>query len=106
MKEVIKKRTLEAISAIPEGYQSDLVIKETIRCVLFEILKEQGLIPIPAFRNPRYPEGPVDMAAMSDSKQIEMVFCGNALVELEDVKITVCKVPRVERRLRPLVQRP
>jgi hypothetical protein len=86
VKEEIRKRALEAISAIPEGYQSDRVIKETIRCVLFAVLKEQGFTPIPAFRNPRYPEGPVDMAAMSENKEIEMVFCSNALVELEDVK--------------------
>lgn len=90
MKEEIRKRILAARKAIPAGYQSDAVIKETIRCVLFEILKGQGLIPVPAFRNPRYPEGPVDIVGVTIGAEnlpvIEMAFCSNPVIELEDVK--------------------
>lgn len=86
MKEEIRRRILEAIEAIPKGYQSDIVVKETIRCVLFGIVKEQGLIPVPAFRNPRYPEGPVDLAGVTKTPTIEMAFCSNPVIELEDVK--------------------
>ena len=42
MKEAIKKKILEAIKTIPRGYVSDLVIKETIRCVLYDFLREKG----------------------------------------------------------------
>jgi hypothetical protein len=62
------------------------VIKETIRCVLYQYLKEQGYQPIPAFRNPRFPEGPVDMVGMKDDQQLEVAFCSNPTVELGDVK--------------------
>jgi hypothetical protein len=90
MKEEIRRRILEASKAIPTGYLSDTVIKETIRCVLFEMLKEQGLIPVPAFRNPRYPEGPVDIVGVTIGAAglpaIEMAFCSNPVIELEDVK--------------------
>jgi hypothetical protein len=86
MKEEIRKRILESIEAIPKGYQSDAVIKETIRCVLFGILREQHLIPVPAFRNPRYPEGPVDIVGATKAPTIEMAFCSGAVIELEDVK--------------------
>ena len=86
MKEEIKKRILEALSGIPEGHLSDLVIKETIRCVLYQYLKEQGFQPIPAFRNPRFPEGPVDMVGMKGDQQLEVAFCSHPTVELEDVK--------------------
>jgi hypothetical protein len=86
MKEEIKKRILEALSGIPEGHLSDLVIKETIRCILYQYLKEQGLRPIPAFRNPRFPEGPVDIVGMRDDQQLEVAFCSNPTVELGDVK--------------------
>lgn len=86
MKEEIKKRILEALGGIPEGHLSDLVIKETIRCVLYQYLKEQGFQPIPAFRNPRFPEGPVDIVGMKDDQQLEVAFCSNPTVELGDVK--------------------
>ena len=86
MKAEIKKRALEAIGAIPEGHRTDPVVKETIRCVLYGYLKEQGLIPIPAFRNPRYPEGPVDIIGMKDQHTLDIAFCSNPTVELNDVK--------------------
>jgi hypothetical protein len=86
VKEEIKKRILEALGGIPEGHLSDLVIKETIRCVLYQYLKEQGFQPIPAFRNPRFPEGPVDIVGMKDDQQLEVAFCSNPAVELGDVK--------------------
>ena len=86
MKEEIKKRILEALSGIPQGHLADPVIKETIRCVLYQYLREQGFQPIPAFRNPRFPEGPVDMVGMKDDQQLAVAFCSNPTVELKDVK--------------------
>lgn len=86
MKEEIKKRMLEAINMIPEGHRTDPALKETIRSVLFQFLKEQGLRPVPAFRNPRYPEGPVDIVGMNDDDGVEMAFCSNSTVELQDIK--------------------
>lgn len=90
MKDELRKRILDAVTAIPAGYQSDAVIKETIRCVLFGFLKEQGLIPVPAFRNPRFPEGPVDIAGVkvgeSGLPAIAMAFCSGPVIELEGVK--------------------
>ena len=86
VKEEIKKRVLEAIKGIPTGHLSDPTIKETIRCVLYGLLKEQGLQPVPAFRNPRFPEGPVDIIGMKDPHTIEVAFCSNPTIELDDVK--------------------
>ena len=86
VKTEIKKRALEAIGAIPEGHRTDPVVKETIRCVLYGYLKEQGLTPIPAFRNPRYPEGPVDIIGMKDPHTLDIAFCSNPTVELNDIK--------------------
>ena len=86
VKEEIKKRIAEALGGVPEGYASDEVTKETIRCVLYGFVKEKGLQPIPAFRNPRYPEGPVDMVGIKEGPAIEIAFCSNPAVELDDVK--------------------
>jgi hypothetical protein len=86
MKQELKKKILEAISEIPKGHLSDPAIKDTIRCVLYGFLKEQGLLPVPAFRNPRYPEGPVDMVGMAEGHTVEVAFCANATVELKNIK--------------------
>jgi len=86
VKEEIRKLVEEALGRVPAGHASDLVIKETIRCVLYGFLKDRGLLPIPAFRNPRYPEGPVDLIGMKDAHTLEVAFCSNPTIELEDVK--------------------
>jgi hypothetical protein len=86
VKEEIKKTIQEALGKIPEGHASDIVIKETIRCALYGFLKERGFLPIPAFRNPRFPEGPVDLVGMRDAHTIEVAFCSNPTIELADVK--------------------
>lgn len=86
MKEEIKKRILEAVEAIPKSYRTDLGVKETIRCILYNLLKEQGFQPVPAFRNPRYQEGPADMVALTKENMIAMAFCVNPTIELTDIK--------------------
>jgi hypothetical protein len=85
-KEKIKQRIRDAIREIPRGYLSDMVVKETIRCVLYDFLKDEGYRPVPAFRNPRYPEGPVDMAGVKEDHAVEVAFCSNPTIELKDIK--------------------
>jgi FKBP-type peptidyl-prolyl cis-trans isomerase (trigger factor) len=86
MKQEIKKRILAAIRSIPKGYLKDAVVKETIRCVLHQWLKEEGLQPVPAFRNPRYPEGPVDMVGVKEDHAVEVAFCSSPTIELPNIK--------------------
>jgi len=86
VKEEIKKEVEEALGKIPKGHVSDLVVKETIRCVLYGFLREQGLLPIPAFRNPRYPEGPADLIGLKDAHTIAVAFRTNTTIELADIK--------------------
>ena len=86
MLDKIRKRILGDLEAIPGGFRSDGVIKELIRCVLYGYMKEQGLIPVPEFRTPRYPEGPVDLAAVNRSFDIIFAFCSGPTVELAHVK--------------------
>jgi hypothetical protein len=82
----IKRKISEAISAIPQAYLSDPVIKETVRCVLYGFLKERGFKPVPAFRNPRFPEGPVDIVGMTEGPTVEVAFCSSPTIELDDIK--------------------
>ncbi len=86
MKQEIKRRILASVRSIPKGYLRDAVVKETIRCVLHEWLKEKGLQPVPAFRNPRYPEGPVDVVGVKEDHAVEVAFCSNPTVELSNIK--------------------
>lgn len=86
MKEEIRKRILVAIRSIPKGYLRDAVVKETIRCTLYGLLNEKGLQPVPVFRNPRFPEGPVDMVGVKEDHAVEVAFCTNPTIELQDIK--------------------
>ena len=86
MEEEIKGRIRDALEGIPGGHLIDPVIKETIRCVLFGFLREQGLQPVPAFKNPRFPEGPVDIVGMADQHTVSAAFCSGPTVELDHVK--------------------
>ena len=86
MKQELKKRILAAIRSIRKGYLKDAVVKETVRCVLYGWLKKEGLQPVPAFRNPRYPEGPVDIVGVKEDHAVEIAFCSNPTIELANVK--------------------
>ena len=86
MKEELKKRILMAIRAIPKSYLNDSVVKETIRCVLYDYLKEQGLQPVPAFRDPRYLEGPADIVGVGNNNEVVIALCSNPTIELTDIK--------------------
>jgi hypothetical protein len=86
MKEEIKKRILVAIRSIPKGHLRNAVVKETIRCVLHGWLREKGLQPLPVFRNPRFPEGPVDIVGFKEDRTIEVAFCSNPTIELSNIK--------------------
>lgn len=86
MKNEIKKKLLEAIRAIPKDYVKNPVIKETIRCVLYDYLKEKGLQPVPAFKDPRYQEGPADIVGVADDNRVAIAFCSNPTIELTNIK--------------------
>ena len=86
MKDELKNRILTAIRAIPKDFLKDAVVKETIRCVLYAYLKETGLHPVPAFRDPRYQEGPADIVGVNDNNLVAIAFCCNPTIELTDIK--------------------
>ncbi len=86
MLDKIRKRILADLDAVPSGFRSDSVVRELIRCVLYGFMKEQGLIPVPDYRVPRYPEGPVDLAAMNSKYEIIFAFLSGPTVELAHVK--------------------
>ena len=82
----LKKRIRQDMGSIPSGYKTDRVIRELIRCVIYGYVKEMGLIPVPDFRVPRYPEGPVDIAALDGGNNVKMAFASAPTVELDHVK--------------------
>lgn len=86
MKNELIKRILAAVRAIPKDYLKNPVVKETIRCVLYTYLHEQGLHAVPAFRDPRYREGPADMVGVNDDNVVVIAFCSNPTIELADIK--------------------
>jgi hypothetical protein len=86
MEEEIKKRILSDLKAIPGAYRKDNVLKELIRCVVYGYLKEIDLIPVPEFRYPSFPEGPVDLVGMDKANSVKLAFSSGPTVELSLVK--------------------
>lgn len=82
----IKTEILKAIRAIPKSHLKDRVVKETIRCVLYALLIEEGYQPVPCARKPSFPEGPVDIAGFGEGGVVKVAFCSNPTIELDDVK--------------------
>jgi hypothetical protein len=41
---------------------------------------------VPAFRNPRFPEGPADIVGVKEDHAVEWAFCSNPTIELKDIK--------------------
>ena len=86
MFEEIKKLIISDLDAVPAAWKNHQVTKELIRCVLYGYSKQLGLIPIPEYRVPRYPEGPVDLVVLDEKNIIKYVFVSAPTVELNHVK--------------------
>jgi len=86
MLQEIKKRILADLKVIPGAYKRDTVIKELIRCVLYAYFKEIGLVPVPEFRYPSFPEGPVDLVGMDQTNFVKLAFSSGPTVDLSQVK--------------------
>ena len=86
MEAEIRKRILADFKNMPSPYKKDSVLKELIRCVLYGYIKEIGLIPVPEFRYPSFPEGPVDLVGMDKAHYVKLAFSSAPTVELSLVK--------------------
>jgi hypothetical protein len=81
------KKALEAeVARIPKPFRHDEVIRQTVKCFLYGILKEAGLWPVPDFRPPRLTDGLLDLIGVAPSGAVVSAFAVRPVVELKAVK--------------------
>jgi hypothetical protein len=81
------KGALEAeVARIPKPFRHDEVVRQTIKCFLYAILKEADLWPVPDFRPPRLTDGLLDLIGVDPSGMVVSAFAVRPVVELKAVK--------------------
>jgi hypothetical protein len=81
------KKALEAeVGRIPKPFRHDEVIRQTIKCSLYTLLKEADLRPVPDFRPPRLADGLLDLIGVDRSGAVISAFAVRPTVELKAIK--------------------
>jgi hypothetical protein len=76
----------EELARIPKSFRQGSVIRQTIKCFLYWMVKEADLWPIPDFRPPRYTDGFIDLIAVDSQGAVACGFAIGPVVELRAVK--------------------
>jgi hypothetical protein len=81
------KGTLEKeLARIPKPFRQGSVVRQTIKCFLYGVVKQAELWPVPDFKPPRLREGFVDLIGVDSDNSVRCAFAINSLVELKAVK--------------------
>lgn len=86
MKKEIEITIRKALKKIPTGLRHEVTLAETIKCVLFQWIREQGLIPVPHYRPPRRQEEPLPLVAFNQEGEIVYAFAIAPVVTLSAMK--------------------
>ena len=79
----------DELEKIPPALSQESVVRQTIVCLLFQAVREMGLIPLPSWMPPRSPRERVDLVGAvpgSDPPRLEVAFTVDPLVELPRLK--------------------
>ncbi len=82
----IKKNVLREVKSIPRQFRSDRVTKDVIKAVLYQMIKEQGLIPVPSYQHPKFRDSFIDMIALDEKMTVIYSFAIDSVVTLQGVK--------------------
>jgi len=86
MKKEIETMVKKALKKIPTGLRHEITLAETIKCVLFQWIRKQGLIPIPHYRPPKRQEEPLPLVAFDHEGKIAYAFAIGPVISLSAVK--------------------
>ncbi|MCD6320242.1 MAG: hypothetical protein J7M03_06120 [Candidatus Desulfofervidaceae bacterium] len=86
MKKEIEITVKRALKKIPAGLRHEITLAETIKCVLFQWIREQELIPVPHYRPPRRQEEPLPLVAFKRGGEIVYAFAIAPVVTLGAMK--------------------
>jgi hypothetical protein len=82
----LKQALEQELGRIPRAFRHDEVIRQTIKCFLYGVLKEASLWPVPDFRPPRLTDGFLDLIGIDSSGAVVCAFAVRPLVDLKAVK--------------------
>ncbi len=82
----LKKALETEVARIPKPFRHDEVIRQTIKCFLYAVLKRADLWPVPDFRPPRLTDGLLDLIGLDRSGTVVWAFAVRATVELKAIK--------------------
>ncbi len=81
------KEALEAeVARIPKVFRRGAVVRQTIKCFLYGVVKQADLWPVPDFRPPRLSDGFVDLIGVDSEDAVKCAFAIGPVVELKAVK--------------------
>lgn len=86
MEKEIKIYIKKALKILPPTLRHEAIIVETIKCVLFQWVKEKGLIPIPHYKPPHRSEEPLALVALDQRGEIIYAFAIAPLISLGAIK--------------------
>lgn len=77
------------IKAIPQTMLQETVIRQALVCLLYQAVKDMGLIPLAAWKPPRSTREGIDLVGVDDSGElpkVQIAFVIDPLVELPRLK--------------------
>ena len=76
----------KALKALPKFLRHDTIVAETIKCVLFQWVWENKLIPIPNYKPPHRSEEPLALVALNNKGEIIYGFAIAPVITLRGIK--------------------
>ncbi|UCG11048.1 MAG: hypothetical protein JSU72_10790 [Deltaproteobacteria bacterium] len=86
LKRSLKGALEQELAQIPKVFRQGAVVHQTIKCVLYVVVKEADLWPVPDFRPPRLRDGFVDLIGVDSNDAVKCAFAIGPVVELKGVK--------------------
>jgi hypothetical protein len=82
----LKDALEEELTYIPKTFRRGAVIRQTIKCFLYSMVKAADLWPVPDFRPPRLEDGFLDLIGVDSDDSVKCAFAIAPVVELKAVK--------------------
>ncbi len=82
----LKKKVLKEVNRIPKQFRSDRVTKDVIKAVLYQSIKDEGLIPVPSYQHPKFRDSFIDLIAVDEKLSVVYSFAIDSVVTLQGVK--------------------
>lgn len=85
----LAKAMRQEIKAIPQTMRQEAVIRQALVCLIYQAVKQMGLIPLAGWKPPRSTREGLDLVGVDDSGElprVQIAFVIDPLVELPRLK--------------------